>query len=235
MNRLRKIILNIVIATITFNAIAIQLKTAQMISGAIGIGALGTSTVAWRTTHPAIFAALSGLLSGVSYYYLYQITPDGRLQRVSGLINQLNKNTLATIHFYSKDKFFDAVYDIYIDQDLPLISAYCEVLNLLPLALLANQLIKTTQTEVRQNDGLAKICNSFQLHVKQLIKNITRSLKYIRNNQDYLPQLKIYKQFFAAEKACNAQEQLVASYQQLAFAQKSSTILQWLRAIFGLC
>ncbi len=71
MKRIRTLIFGIILATTTFNAFAIQLKTARVLSGVVGVTSLASSSVLWKNVHPAYFGLMSAVISALSYYVLY--------------------------------------------------------------------------------------------------------------------------------------------------------------------
>ncbi len=239
MKRIRTLIFGIMLATTTFNTFAIQLKTARILSGVVGVTSLASSSVLWKNVHPAYFGLMSAVISALSYYVLYQVTPEGRLYEANVVIGQLNQTLLVSNSFTDKDIFFKALQDIYIEHDLPLISAYQELVILLPAARHAYSLLDKACAEVEDNCKLAEKCGVALSQAQRLINNITTAIKRIRDHKDYLSQLKIYKQFLSAENMTGVQAQIAVSqqsialsHQQIAGAQKSSNLLRWLQAIF---
>ena len=153
----------------------------------------------------------------------------------------MNQTLLVANSFTDKDVFFKALQDIYIEHDLPLISAYQELVILLPVGRYAYSLLDKACAEVDDNCRLAEKCGAALSQAQRLINNTTTAIKRIRNHKDYLPQLKIYKQFLSAEHMTGVQEQIAVSHQQIALshqqiagAQKSSNLLRWLQAIFSI-
>ncbi len=231
---MKHIFLSIIIIFSSTHISAVLLSTARLLSGAIGLAYLGTSSIAWKDVRPMYCGIASAVISVLSYRHLYQTTPEGKLLRATIMLEQIKKVLLAEQTFSSEEVFLKTLHEVYIAYDLPLISAYEQLVTLLPIVHQAYQLLNDVAKHVADNDELAQQTDASLIQARRFIKNITTSIKWIRAHKDYLPQLKIYKQFIATQKVTSVQELIAASHQQIAFAQKSSTVLQWLQAIFGL-
>ncbi len=184
------------------------------------------------TVHPLVLAGVSCVITAGSYYMLHRSTPTGRIKRANVLLNELARHTLTRTTFDSDRAFFDAVQDVYLTDDLPLISAYNHLIDLVPTVHYAFSLINKASAEVGKDVLLQEECDSSLYRANKYFKNISDAIKRIRDHKDYLPQLNIYKESLLHEKQTIAQEQIALAQLQMANAQQSTTLLKWLKAIF---
>ncbi len=240
-----KIILVVIFAGSANNAFTIKLKTAKTVTGLTVLASLCGSyklrNDCFPQTHFGYFACASAVISLGAYYTLYQYTPEGRMYRASLLLDDISQYKLATNNFTQEHVFFDILHELYITNDLPLISAYNALTAILPHAHCALKLLQKAQAEIGDNYELADKCEALLSEAQYVLSNIINSIKMVRNHKDYLEQLRIYKQFLASEKQSEIQEHMVAVQQQMAHAQgqiahaqQSSVFLKWMKVLFGL-
>lgn len=215
---------------------AIQEKTANMSTVALAALSATGSYQAWLATnkqvHPVVFGVVSTAFVSFMYYHFHSITPQGRLKRATKLLDELSRHKLIRNSFDSETSFFDTVHDVYLTDDLPLISAYNHLIELLPTVHYALGLISKASAQVGKNSLLQEECDSVSSRAKELFANMSNAIKMVREHKDYLAQLQIYKEFLANEKQIFAQQQMADAHVQIAQAQKSSTLLKWLKALF---
>jgi hypothetical protein len=181
--------------------------------------------------HPGFLAGASCVATVVTYYMLHRSTPMGRLKRAHVLLNEISRHTLARIAFDNDRVFFDAVQDIYLTDDLPLISAYNHLLALIPTVHYALSLINKASAETGKDVLLQEECDASLSRANKLFRNIADAVKRIREHKDYLSQLTLYKENLVQEKQTIAQEQMALAQIQMAHAQQSNTLLKWLKAL----
>ena len=184
------------------------------------------------TVHPVALIGVSSLITALSYYVLHRSTPIGRIKRANLLLNELARHTLTRTTFDNDRAFFDAVQDVYLTDDLPLISAYNHLLNLVPTVHYALSLINKASAEVARDVLLQEECDASLSRANKFFRNISDAIKRIREHKDYLSQLNIYKESLLHEKQTIAQEQIALAQLQMAHAQQSNSVLKWLKAIF---
>lgn len=182
--------------------------------------------------HPLLFVGISCVATITTYYALQQATPAVRIKRANTLLNDLSRHTLARTICNNDQMFFDMVQDVYITDDLPLISAYNHLITLIPIVRYAFSLINKASAQVGKNVLLQEECDASLSRANKLFRNISEAVKRIRRHKDYLPQLTIYKENLLHEKQTIAQEQMALAQLQSAHAQQGNTVLKWLRAIF---
>jgi hypothetical protein len=183
--------------------------------------------------HPAVLAGASGMITFGAYYLLHRSTPIGRIKRANTLLNEISRHTLARTTFDNDRLFFDAVQDVYLTDDLPLISAYNHLLVLIPNVHYALGLINKASAEVGKDVLLQEECDASRSRGNKLFRNIADAVKRIREHKDYLSQLTIYKEGLTQEKQTIAQEQMALAQLQMAHAQQGNTLLKWFKALFG--
>ena len=183
--------------------------------------------------NPAVFAGVSCIATAATYHFLHQVTPAGRIKRANLLLNDIARHTLARVSFEDESSFFDAVQDMYLTDDLPLISAYNHLINLVPTMHYTLSLINTASAEVGRNVFLQEECDASLSRANMLFKNISDAIKRIREHKNYLSQLSIYKENIIQEKQTVAQQQMAHAQYNIAQSQQSSTSLQWLKFILG--
>lgn len=215
---------------------AIQEKTANMGTGALAVVSAAGSYQVWLATnkqiHPAFFGVTSAVFVSFMYYHLHSITPQGRLKRATKLLDELSRHKLVKNSFDTEILFFDTVHDVYLTDDLPLISAYNHLIQLLPTVHYALGLISKASAQVGKDSLLQEECDSVSSRAKELFANMSDAIKMVREHKDYLAQLQIYKEFLANEKQAFAQQQMADAHVQIAQTQKSSTLLKWLKLLF---
>ncbi|HLW73404.1 MAG TPA: hypothetical protein VKR54_05140 [Candidatus Babeliales bacterium] len=183
--------------------------------------------------YPGVLIGASCVMTAVAYYVLHQATPAGRIKRANLLLNDIYRHTLARTHFDNDQSFFDAVQDVYLTDDLPLISAYNHLIDLLPRVRYALGLINKASAEVNRDVLLQEECDASLSCANKLFKNISDAIKRIRDHKDYLSQLTIYKESLHQTQQTIAQQQMANAQQDAAHAKQSSTFLKWLKFLLG--
>ena len=192
---------------------SIQNSTADMCTVLVAAACAGGGYKVWSEMpgkiYPGILVGVSCALTVVTYHMLHKITPNGRIKRANMLLNDIARHTLARVPFDNDKLFFDAVQDVYLTDDLPLISAYNHLINLVPTMHYTFSLINKVSAEVGKDVLLQEECDASLSRANTLFKNISDALKRIRDHKDYLPQLSIYKENLVQEKQTIAQQQMV--------------------------
>lgn len=232
-----KIVFLLPIITIHFNTSPIQNITAQGGTFLMGcLCAVGNYEIIKKfpgKIHPAVLVGVSCIATVATYYILEQATPIGRLKRANQILNDLSRHTLVSTPFNNDQIFFDTVQDVYIADDLPLISAYNHLIALLPLVRFAFSLINKASAEVGKDVLLQEECDASLSRANTLFNNISQAIKRIRSNKDYLPQLTIYKENLLYEKQTIAQEQMALAQLQSAHAQQGNLLLKFWKTVVG--
>lgn len=184
------------------------------------------------TIHPVALMSIGSVITVAAYHLLHRSTPLGRIKRANMFLTELTRHTLARTTFENDRAFFDAVQDVYLTNDLPLISAYNHLLDLMPTVHFALSLVNKASAEVARDVLLQEECDASLFRANKIFKNMSDAIKRIREHKDYLPQLTIYKENLVHEKQTIAQEQMAIAQVQMAHAQQSNTFLKWLKAIF---
>ncbi len=215
---------------------AIQSSTADMCTALVAAACVGGSAKMMYDVPPYVspstLAIASFVATGATYYCAHRSTPAGRLKRANALLNELCRHKLARVSFDNDRDFFDAVQDVYLTDDLPLISAYNHLIGLIPTMHYAFGLINKAAAEVGKDSLLQEECDSSLSRANMLFHNISDAVKRIREHKDYLPQLTIYKESLNNEKQTIAQEQIALAQLQMAQAQQSTKFLMWIRTFF---
>lgn len=205
---------------------AIQNSTAQLctalVAGMCVAGSYKIECEVPQQINPAWFGGLSCLITATTYLLLQRATPSGRIKRANALLDDLARHTLVRTCFDNELPFFDAVQDVYLTDDLPLISAYNHLIALVPVVHHALYLINKASAEVGKDVLLQEECDASLSRANMLFKNISDAIKRIREHKDYLPQLTIYKDSFVHQQQTIAQ-------QQMAQTQQSSLRLKWFK------
>jgi hypothetical protein len=215
----------------------IQDSTANIGSVLIASLCAGGGYKLWSDTqqkiNPGILAGAGCVITAMSYYVLHKSTPAGRIKRANVLLNDISRHTLARTCFDSDRAFFDTVQDVYLTDDLPLISAYNHLIALVPTMHYTLSLINKASAEVGKDVLLQEECDASLSRANTLFGNISAAIKRIRDHKDYLSQLTIYKESLLQEKQTIAQEHMAVAQLQIAHAQQSNTLLNWLKLIFS--
>jgi hypothetical protein len=122
---------------------------------------------------------------------------------------------------------------MYLTDDLPLISAYNHLINLVSTMHYTLSLINTASAEVGKDVLLQEECDASLSRANTLFSNVSSAIKRIRSHKDYLSQLSIYKESLAQEKQTIAQQQMAHAHYNMAQAQQSSASLKWVKFILG--
>jgi hypothetical protein len=239
LNQIKKIyFLTLLSGFMSFPMHSIQQSTGIAIATIASLVSTVGSYKTWhalnKSIYPHVLFIANGLfLSGVSYY-LYTITPQGRLKKVRQLLQELSENTLIKYPFDTEETFFTAVYDIHLTDDLPLISAYNNLVDLLPKTHYIFGMISKIAPDICNDSELQRAYSEVDMQSQELFNHISEAIKRIREHKDYLTQLKIYKEFIANEQQFSAAQQMAAAHSQIAQSQQSVAILKWLKALFGI-
>ena len=219
----------LVISLCNFQLKAIQNSTANIYTGIVAaVCAAGSYKIIAskpNIMHPGFLVGASCVISGISYCVLHKSTPNGRIKRANLLLNDIARHTLARVCFDDPEIFFDAVQDVYLTDDLPLISAYNHLLYLVPTMHYALGLINKASAEVGKDVLLQEECDASLSRANILFANISYAIKRIRDHKDYLSQLTIYRESLV-------QEEQTIYQQQIAGAKQSSAKVKWLNFFF---
>jgi hypothetical protein len=227
----------LVIITLNSSLYAIQDSTANMCTAFVAALCAGCSYKIIHDmpgkVHPFVLVGMSSLITATVYYGAHQSTPAGRIKRANLLLNDLSRHTFVRTHFDNDQAFFDAVQDVYLTDDLPLISAYNHLIDFIPTVHYAFGLINKATAEVRKNVLLQEECDASLSCANKLFRNISDAIKRIREHKDYLSQLSIYKESLLQEQQTIAQQQMASAHQDIAQAKQGSALLKWLKFLFG--
>lgn len=227
----------IIILVLNTSLYPIQSSTADMCTAAVAATCVGGSYKIYldgpQIFHSGVLAGISCVITAATYHFLHQITPAGRIKRANTLLNDIERHTLARVSFYEDASFFNAVQDVYLTDDLPLMSAYNHLINLVPLMHYTFSLINTASSEVGKDVLLQEECDASLSRANMLFKNVSDAIKRIREHKDYLSQLALYKESLIQQQQTIAQQQIAHAQQDIAQAQQSSNFLKWLKFILG--
>jgi hypothetical protein len=217
---------------------AIKNSTANIstavIAAASGAAGYKIASEIASSIHPMIVGSVSCLTTATIIYNLLQrSTPFGRIKRANLLLTDLSRHTLARTCFTSDKAFYDIVQDVYLTDDLPLISAYNHLISLLPSIHYALSLINKASAEVEKDVLLQEECDASRSRANTLFKNISDAIKRIREHKDYLSQLALYKESLAQQQQTIAQQQMANAHQDIAQAKQSGWWLKLFKLIFG--
>jgi hypothetical protein len=234
----RRVIINSILITLIIPIYGIQKNTVYLgtsLTAIIGgLGSYKTWSFLKNDIHPAVFGIITTALTSSVYFYLYKFTPEGRLRKADILLDELMHYKLAKFPFNNDKEFFNTVHDVYLTHDLPLISAYNHLIYLVPMVQRVFWLIHKSSIEIPKRNYILR--NNYIItlkNIKKTFRNISEAIKRIRAHKDYLPQLQIYKEFLINDKQVMVQEQMAHAQIKMAHAQQSSTLLKWLKALFG--
>lgn len=206
----------------------ISVGMAQGLSVAIGAGS-GLAIGLGMHYHGKFSPVISGIggvaggaaIGGLSYLILYEYTPEGRTARATKKINRILMNPMSTHSFNDEKQFFDALQSVYVVHDLWLIGAFRELSLLLQDAYDVVSLVEQVKAEAPENYGLMQQCNSLLPKARTAITNITKAIKVIRENKEYIEQLKLQKEQEMRERELAVAQQQAQAAQANAAAQLS--------------
>ena len=232
-----KTVFLLIILISPFSLQSIQHSTANVCTALVASVCAGCSYVVTQKlpgyVHPFALAGISSAITAITYYNLYQVTPAGRIKRAKNLLQNLSRHVFVRTHFDDDQVFFDTIQDVYLTHDLPLMSAYNRLITIVPTMHYIFSLINKASTQVYKNGSLQKECKRSLVQARKLFRNISDAIKRIRSHKDYLSQLTIYKESLLQEKQTIAQQQIASAHHDIAVAKQGSTVLKWLKFLFG--
>lgn len=205
---------------------SISQTTALM--GAAGMGGLagaGSYYALGNTlSYPYNYLAIGGIsaVTGlISWGILNSFTPAGRLSSAKKKLVAVSANPMAIQSFNEDRVFFDALQEVYITDDLWLISGFNEMSVLLDESRSALELTERARSEAARSNLLEIVheCNVISPHLRRMISNLAAGLKRIRTNPEYVKQVKIHKEMLAAQAKLAVQQQVANAQTQMAHAQ----------------
>jgi hypothetical protein len=214
---------------------SIQKNTALIGTGIVGTAAACGSyylTKMDENVRPELLGVASVLVTAFTYHQLNKITPQGRLKQANKLLKQLGKHALVSNELPMDKEFFDYIYEVYLTEDLPLISAYNHLISILPVMHSAIDLINKASVQAYEAP-LKEECECTLSYARKMFNNISSGITRIRQHKDYLEQLRLYKQYIMEQRQLQLSQQMVIAQTEMASAQSSATFLKWLKAIFG--
>lgn len=231
------------ISVMCMPAAAMQRSTARFLSAVVATGCAAGSYDMFskmKGVNPVLLASVSGIFTYMTYSYLYGFTPEGRLSRAMELLYKVRNCRLTEQSFFDDRLFFDTLHGVYLTQDLPLVTAYSQLVIAESLCREAIDLLHKALGQVFEDGRLEEKCTDVLSDANRFLSNITQAVRRIKEHKDYLTQLQMYKEWAIAEKQAFAQEQMALAQLQMANAQTqiahtqtSRTNLKWLKAIFG--
>lgn len=226
-NSIRITLLSLIVL-VTPTVKPISVGTAQGLSVAAGVGsglAIGLGMHYYGKFHPVV-SGIGGVLGGaavggIAYYILYEYTPEGRTARANRKMNRILSNPMATRSFDTEKEFFNALQSVYVVHDLWLIGAFRELSSLLQDAYDVVSLVEQVKAEVPDNYGLVQQCDTLKPKARMAITYITQAIKTIRENKEYIEQLKIQKEQEMRERELQVAQQQANAASTNAMAQMS--------------
>ncbi len=212
---------------ITPSAYPLGLGMAQGISAAAGVGSAALIGLGMRHARFNPFVSTLGAVAGgaavggLAYYILYEFTPEGRTARATAKIERIMRNPMVTRSFDNEKDFLNALQEVYVVHELWLIGAFRELSSLLQDAYDVTSLVEKVRAEAPENFGLMQQCNTLMPRARTAISNITKAIKTIRENKEYIAQLKIQKEQEMRERELAIAAQQAQAAQTNAMAQIS--------------
>jgi len=224
------------ILTMNFSLSALRYSTVNACTALVAFGCASCSYTLARemamSRHAYGLASISALITGATYYALYQLTPSGRCKKANILLKEIARYPFANTYFNNEQEFFDAIEDVYLTCDLPLIKAYNDLVQIVAKIACALDLINKSLDQTGSNKTLKKKCKKLLCEGNRLFKNIGRAIKFIRGHKDYLAQLSIYKDSLLRQQEIIAQQQMAHAHQEAVALKQSSFLLKVLRFFF---
>lgn len=175
-------------------------------ASALGSG-MGVGLLTRYISNSNVAGLITGLGGGfLTYSILNQFTPEGRLARAQLNFERINRNYFANNRFESEDAFLEALNDVYLLYDLPLIMAYNDLASLIEQGFDALNLLDAARTE--GDIAVIQQCEILIPRIHHAIDFMTQAVKYIRSSAEYLKQVKIYKEMQAAKESLAVQRQI---------------------------
>jgi hypothetical protein len=203
---------------------AITTNTANMITGLIGTGAgaVAYATFSDEFVPKGLLIGIPGtaLVTWLAHVLLYQITPQGRFNRALSRIEKLRSHALSMQKFTSEEQLIAMLKNIYAENELPLIVAYNDLTDLASNGRYALGLLAAAKSDAFGYDTvLIQQCDTLKNELESLINNTKDALVKIKQNTEYLEQLKMYKEEQMAKAQLAVQQQVAHSQWQIANAQ----------------
>lgn len=190
--------------------VALSKTNARYGAGAIGICSLLLSRKIHRNMGLNL---ITGLATGfISYYFLYQHTPRGKVSAAQDKLQKIANYELATKTFARQEEFFNCLYKKYIVNDLPLVDAHQELTYLINEGQLALVLLQQAQQEGNDDFALMQQCQVLQPQLYKVLANMSEAISRIRDHEGYVKQMRIYH-----ERQCiEVQNRIAAAQERMA-------------------
>lgn len=181
---------------------------------------LGTSLITHAISRSPLADIIVGGGSGaLAYYILSQYTPQGRISRAKSCIERIERNPFALRQFESEQELLGALQEVYVLYDLYLMAAYGDIAVLIETAHEAISLLNAARNEAHSDLNLIRECDQLASRATHALSLMKEAIKCIRSNNEYLAQVKIYKQEQAAKAQLAVQCQIAHAQSQMARAQ----------------
>jgi hypothetical protein len=204
----------------TARVFSISNTQAKVLTVATGVASFGLIKVCSKNTLLSTLAGGGGLLAGFFFWNFF--TPENRLKRAKSKINKIEGNPIASKAFEDESGLLDALEECYVTSDLPLITGYNGLSQLLAESVDAVELVIAAKEEAPSFE-FSEHCDICLARLKEIKKNIIDAVKAIRKNEKYLKQLEIHKKE-------QAHKEQLAVQQSMANAQWHSANAQWKKA-----
>jgi len=182
----------------------------------LGVGLLSYKIAGKSLIVGAIAAAGSGF---IAYQILSQFTAEGRLARARVKFDYMSRSYFSSHEFDSEELFFNAVQEVYVLSDLPLMTAYNDLAYYIAQGYEALSLLDAAKSESNFDLNIIQQCDVLIPRIHRALSLMTESVKRIRSSSEYIKQVKIYKEMQAAKEKLAVQQQLANSQNQIAHAQ----------------
>lgn len=181
---------------------------------------LGTALVTRYLSESNLLAIGAGAVSSfLAYQILNQFTPAGRLARARAKFDYIARSTLATREFNADEDFFNALNAAYVLSDLPLIAAFNDMAYLIQNGYDALSLLDAAKSESTFDLHIIQQCDILIPRIHHSLTVMTEAVRRIRASDEYIKQVKIYKEMQAAQEKLAVQKQIAHSQSQMAQAQ----------------
>jgi hypothetical protein len=209
----------------THSSYSIQVKTVHALTVFTGVTTLVTSFALCKigkiTSYPFITSSLlSAGVTGISYYLLYQQTPEGRLEKSRSIIERISRSSIASENFKNQSMLFDTLQSIYINDELWLMVAFNDIVLMHKDMENAFELLVKVRKEALENYIILQQCDLLHKRALEIYHNIKNTLKVIKNSQEYKEQLKLYQKMIFAEKKLRMQQEITWAEKRKARAQE---------------
>ncbi len=210
MKKMARILSFVIVTSFVSNTYPISQATAYVLTGASGITATGLTYLNQGDDYVWAWGAGGIFATGLIYWLTNRITPHGRLGRAKSKVEKIRNNSLALKPFESEEQLMNHLQEVYVTHDLPLVTAFNDLSNLYQESINAVGLLNAAMTDCHEYDFVQN-CQRLITEAGAMRDNLTKVIKMVRGNKEYLEQVKLADQRNFARQQIAVQQDMASA------------------------